>query len=140
MLIYIFIIGLIIGSFLNVIIYRLPKNESIVSPPSHCPNCDKNLRVIDLIPVISFIINRGKCRYCGDKISWQYPLVELLTVFLFLSLFLKFGFNSIFIIYIILVSLLIVLSFIDIKYMIIPNKITYPGIIIAFILSFFFAH
>ncbi|MEJ6950059.1 prepilin peptidase [Natronospora cellulosivora (SeqCode)] len=138
--IYIFILGLIIGSFLNVVIYRLPRNESIVFPASHCPECKKRLEITDLVPVLSFIFNKAKCKYCGTKISWQYPLVELLTGFLFLLLYVKFGLNSIFIIYSLLIASLLVSSGIDIKYKIIPNKITYPGIIISLILAIFFNH
>lgn len=134
------IFGLIFGSFLNVIIYRLPKNESIISPASHCPDCGTRLKPIDLVPVISFFLTKGRCRYCGKAISWQYPLVELLTALLFLSLYVKYGINSKFINLLILVSLLIICSFIDLRNKIIPNKITYPGIILGFILSLFFNH
>lgn len=138
--IYIFMMGLLIGSFLNVIIYRLPRKESIVFPASHCPECKEKLRVRDLIPVLSFILNRGKCKYCGRSISLQYPVVELLTGFLLLSLYIHFGINTEFIIYSLLVFVLIAISFIDIKYMIIPNKITYPAFILALIAAVFFDH
>lgn len=140
MKIFICFFGLIIGSFLNVIICRLPKNKSIITPSSHCPDCGTRLKPVDLVPVISFLWNRGRCRYCGVKISWQYPLVELLTALLFLSLYVKYGINSKFINLLILVSLLIICSFIDLRNRIIPNKITYPGIILGFILSLFFNH
>src|SRR6056297_187760 len=123
MIIFIFILGLIGGSFLNVVIYRLPLKKSIIFPSSHCPYCETKLKYYDLIPVLSYIINKGKCRYCGEKISFQYPIVELLTGLLFLLTFLNYDLTSEFIIFIFLISVLIVVSFIDIKYQIIPNEI-----------------
>lgn len=138
--IFIFIIGLIIGSFLNVLIYRIPRRESIVFPASHCPECNERLKVKDLIPVLSFLFKRGRCTYCGKKISLQYPVVELLTGFLLLLLYNKFGLNINYIIYTLLIIVLIVSSFIDLKYKIIPNKITYPAFIVALIFSIFFNH
>jgi leader peptidase (prepilin peptidase) / N-methyltransferase len=139
-LIIIFISGLIIGSFLNVVIYRLPVGESIILPASHCPYCKTPLKIYDLIPVISYLSTGGKCRYCGHKISWQYPFVEILTAILFLFFYLYYGIKCEFIIFLILISLLIVSSFIDIRYQIIPNKITYSGIIIGLLMSVFFKH
>lgn len=136
----IFIIGLLIGSFLNVIIYRLPKNESIVLPASHCLYCGTRLKVIDLVPILSFLLARGKCRYCDKPISWQYPVVELITGLLFLLLYVKYGINSKYVILLVLLSLLIICSMIDLKRKIIPNAITYPGIVTGLILSLFFNH
>lgn len=136
--IYFFILGLLIGSFLNVVIYRLPDEQSIVKPPSHCPQCNTRLKVIDLIPVLSFISTGGKCRYCGKKISYQYPFVELLTAFFFLAAYLKFGLTVELFIMLFLLSALIAISFIDYKYMIIPNVITYSGIIIGFLFAIIF--
>ena len=81
--ILIFVVGLMVGSFLNVCIYRIPLKQSIVFPASHCFNCNHELNGLDLIPVFSFIFLKGKCRYCGDKISIQYPLVELANALLF---------------------------------------------------------
>jgi leader peptidase (prepilin peptidase)/N-methyltransferase len=137
---YFLILGLLIGSFLNVIIYRLPAGKSIISPPSHCPECGTRLKVIDLIPVLSFFSTGGKCRYCNTKISIQYPLVELLTGFLFLFTYLKFGFSVQLFIYLLLISALIAITFIDYKYMIIPNKITYPLIVISLLSAIIFNH
>ena len=131
----IFILGLMIGSFLNVVIYRLPQGESIVFPGSHCPDCGQELKAIDLIPVLSFLFNKGKCRYCKAKISYQYPVVELLTAFIFLALYWGYNLTIQFLIYAVLLSALIVVSLIDIQHLIIPNKITYPGIILAFLVS-----
>ncbi len=136
--VYFFLLGLIIGSFLNVVIYRLPEERSIVNPPSHCPNCNTRLKVIDLIPVVSYLSTGGKCRYCGEKISFQYPFVELLTAFLFLGAYLKFGFGFELLFMLLLISSLIVISFIDYKYMIIPNVITYSGIIIGLLYAIIF--
>lgn len=132
---YIFIIGLIIGSFLNVVIYRLPRRESIILPPSHCPGCQERLALRDLIPIISYVANRARCRYCGQKISWQYPVVEALTGLIILFLYFKYGLNTTFIRFSILVLALITCSFIDIRYKIIPNIITYPGIVIGLVFT-----
>src|SRR6056297_3586907 len=131
----IFSIGLVIGSFLNVLICRLPKNDSIVFPSSHCPECNTKLKYYDLIPIFSYIFLKGKCRYCGEKISLQYPITEFLTGLLFLLVFLNYGFSSEFIIFIILISSLIIVSFIDLKYQIIPNEITLSFIPLGLILS-----
>ncbi|MFW6025244.1 MAG: prepilin peptidase [Candidatus Woesearchaeota archaeon] len=136
----IFITGLILGSFFNVVIYRLPRGESIITPPSHCPECNTRLKTIDLIPVISYIINKGKCRYCGANISWQYPVVELITAFLYLFTYLKFGLTIEFLIYLFLISYLIIISFIDYNEKIIPNFLSYSGIIIGLVLAIIFNH
>lgn len=136
--IYFFLLGLIVGSFLNVVIYRLPEEKSIVNPPSHCPNCNTRLKVIDLIPVLSYLSTGGKCRYCGEKISFQYPFVELLTAFLFLGAYLKFGFSFELLFMLLLLSSLVVISFIDYKYMIIPNVITYSGVMIGLLYAIIF--
>ena len=140
MYIIIFILGLIVGSFLNVVIYRLPLKKSIIFPSSHCPKCETKLKYDDLIPVLSFIISKGKCSYCGEKISLYYPIVELSTALLFLLTFLKYGLNSEFIIYLLLISSLISVSFIDLKHQIIPNKITFIFIPLGLMLSLFFNH
>ena len=140
MSIIIIILGLIIGSFLNVVIYRLPLKKSIIFPSSHCPNCETKLKYYDLIPVFSFIFSKGRCRYCEEKIPIQYPIVELLTGLLFLLAFLNYGLASEFIIFIILISSLIVVSFIDIKYQIIPNKITFSFISLGLLFSLIFDH
>ena len=107
------ILGLVIGSFLNVCIYRIPKEESIAFPPSHCANCKHNLSPIDLVPVFSYIFLRGRCRYCKEKISIRYPLIESLNGILYLIVYLKFGLTLIALKYCILVSILIVIGMID---------------------------
>ncbi|HYH03079.1 MAG TPA: prepilin peptidase, partial [Bacillota bacterium] len=117
--------GLIIGSFLNVVIYRLPRGESIVLPPSHCTNCQHRLGALDLIPVISFLGLRGKCRYCQSKISVRYPLVELLCGLLTLLWWYRVGmmdFSVNGIAVLILTYALVVISLIDFDLQIIPNK------------------
>lgn len=131
---FIFLMGLIIGSFLNVCIYRIPKGDSIIYPSSHCMNCNTTLKPWDLIPFLSYFFYRGKCRYCGTKISIQYPFIELLNGLIYLFLYYKFGYSLRFIQYGILSSLLIVISMIDLKYQIIPNRL----IILGFISSFLF--
>jgi len=133
----IFIIGLVIGSFSNVCIYRIPRNESLVSPGSHCPQCNKPIPFYDNIPVISYILLKGKCRYCGQPIPLQYPIVELATGLFYLALYLFYGLQLITIIYMILCTLLIIISFIDLKERIIPDVLSLPFIAIGFIVSFF---
>lgn len=112
--IFVTIFGLIIGSFLNVCIYRIPREESISFPPSHCTNCNKKIKWYDLIPVISFMFLKGKCRNCGSKISIRYPLIETLNGILYLILYLQFGITLKALSFMFLVSLLIVVSLIDI--------------------------
>jgi len=132
-----FIFGTIVGSFLNVCICRMPKDESIVSPPSHCPYCDYQIRWYDNIPLVSYLLLRGKCRGCGSRISLQYPLVELLNGLLTLALFLRFGPTLTFITLFLFCSSLVVITFIDIEHQIIPDEISLPGIVLGFIFSFF---
>lgn len=123
LLIYLFIIGLLLGSFYNVVGLRIPNNESIVKPRSHCTTCNRTLTAIDLIPVFSFIFLRGKCRTCGTKISAIYPLIELITGLLFALSFYVIGFNPELVIALAFVSLLMIIMVSDINYMIIPDKV-----------------
>ncbi|MFZ3056441.1 MAG: prepilin peptidase, partial [Smithella sp.] len=132
-----FIFGAAIGSFLNVCIFRLPAETSIVKPRSQCPHCKHPLRYYDNIPLISFFFLRGKCRDCGGAISWRYPLVELITALLALLLFLKFGLTLSFLIYFIFTAVLIVITFIDLDHQIIPDILTLPGIPIFFLAAIF---
>lgn len=108
-----FLFGIVFGSFFNVCIYRIPKGENIAFPPSHCGKCEKELKWYDLFPIISYIFLKGKCRYCKDKISIRYPIVELLTGVVYVILFYKFGLTIEFIKYVVLISLLIIAAFID---------------------------
>ena len=130
-------IGMVVGSFLNVCICRMPMGESVVSPPSHCPQCDYRIRWYDNIPLVSYLLLRGKCRGCGMHISLQYPLVELLNGLLTLALFLRFGPTLAFLVLFLFCSALVVITFIDIEHQIIPDEISLPGIVIGFICSFF---
>lgn len=129
-LIIIFIIGLSVGSFVNVLIDRIPRDESIISGRSHCETCRKVLKWKDLIPVLSYMILRGKCRYCKKGLSWQYPLVELLTGCLFIFVFLQTPQLNIFhsqiqsgIFYSVVSALLLAIFFSDLKYRIIPDQL-----------------
>lgn len=131
----IFLYGITIGSFLNVLADRLARNESVVKGRSHCESCKKTLGLLDLIPVFSFLFLRGKCRYCKAKLSWYYPVVEITTGILFVYTFWWLQPNSMFInslYYFFVVSSLIVIFFADIKYGVIPDKIIFPAIIITF--------
>lgn len=125
----IFIFGAVIGSFLNVCIHRLPRNESIVFPPSHCTNCKAGIKPRHNMPIFGYLYLRGKCNNCGEKISPIYPVVELLSGLLAFFLFSRYGFTIEFVSYSILAFALIVVTFIDMEHMIIPNVITFPGII-----------
>ncbi len=131
------VFGMVVGSFLNVCICRLPKHESIVSPPSHCPVCSYQICWYDNIPLLSYLFLRGKCRGCGTSISLQYPLVELLNGVLTLLLFLRFGPTLVCAVLFMFCSALVVITFIDIEHQIIPDEISLPGIVAGFILSFF---
>lgn len=134
-LILIFIFGLIIGSFLNVCIYRIPLKKSIAWPPSHCTACENRLRTWHLVPIISWLVLRGKCGHCAAKISWRYPLVEMVTGFLYVYLYKLQGFTPILFESMFFVSLLLVISFIDIDHKIIPNILVILGIIVGLILG-----
>lgn len=134
----IFVFGLIVGSFLNVCIVRLPRGRSIVSPPSHCPRCKKGIKFYDNIPVISFLILRGKCRACGETISWRYPAVELMNGLMYLWIFREFGLGGEMFLVMALCSSLVVITFIDLSHMIIPDVITLPGMLVGLMLAPFF--
>lgn len=123
LIIVVFIYGLVFGSFFNVVGLRVPKGESIVRPPSHCTICDRNLTARDLIPVFSYVFLKGKCRGCGTKIHWMYPVMELVTGLLFAFAFAQLGFSKEFIVAILFISLLIIITVSDLAYMLIPDKI-----------------
>ncbi|WMJ80847.1 prepilin peptidase [Clostridium sp. MB40-C1] len=134
--IFIFILGIVIGSFLNVCIYRIPREESIAYPPSHCTSCNNRLKFYYLIPVISYIFLKGKCSYCGEKISIRYPILEAFTGFIFVILYSFYGFTLEFVKFSLLSCFLIVISIIDIDTTDIYFKTTISGIVagIVFIL------
>ncbi|MDZ4993096.1 prepilin peptidase [Clostridium perfringens] len=137
-----FLFGLIIGSFLNVCIFRIPAGESIAFPPSHCSICKRKLKSIDLIPVLSYLFLGGKCRYCKTKISIRYPLVELLTGFLYFCVYKYYGISFLTIKYLVLITFLIVISLIDYDTQDVYAVTTYPaillGVIFALIEKFYF--
>lgn len=135
--IYVFIIGNVVGSFLNVCIYRIPRGESVVSPPSHCPNCGYKIRWYDNIPIISyFLLLRGRCRQCKNKISIRYPIVEILTGFIWLSIFVRYQISIDSLNYIIMATILIVISYIDINEYYIPNRLSFMLFILGILTSF----
>lgn len=121
--------ALLISSFLNVVIYRVPRHESIVFPPSHCTKCRHRLKAWELIPVVSYLFLKGRCSHCKSKISIRYPLVEMLTAFLFLLVFIKFGISLDTLFFMILTGILICVSFIDYDTMLIPNGLILFGLI-----------
>jgi leader peptidase (prepilin peptidase)/N-methyltransferase len=123
LLVFLIILGLLIGSFLNVCIYRLPQEKSIITPPSLCTTCGTRLIPWDLIPVISYLLSRGHCRYCGTTFSSRYAIVELLTAVLFVWCFQIFGLSPLLIKSLILTSFLLVITFIDYDHQFILNKV-----------------
>ena len=122
-----FILGTVVGSFLNVCIYRLPREESLAFPSSHCTSCGKAIRFYNNIPILSYLILRGRCADCGTPIPLRYPAVELISGIVLAGLYYKFGLSLETLFYALLTYSLIVITFIDLKHMIIPNVITVPG-------------
>ncbi|MEE1077558.1 MAG: prepilin peptidase [Agathobacter sp.] len=120
----IFLYGIIIGSFLNVCIYRIPKKESLI-PSSHCMSCGSKLRWYDLFPVFSFILLKGRCRYCKAKVSWQYPMIEMLNGILYVIVFMANGISLISVVYCLMTSALIVITVIDERTFEIPVGLNY---------------
>ena len=133
-----FIFGSILGSFLNVCIWRMPRNESIVKPASHCPDCNRRLKWYDNIPFISYILLKGRCRNCKKKISFRYFLVELVTAGLCVAAVYRFGVTPLALIHILLFSGLIISSFIDIPHRVIPDSISIGGMVAGLMLSFLY--
>lgn len=131
MTLLIVIYGLIIGSFLNVLIYRIPRGESIAWPGSHCPACGHPLSWYDNIPLFSYMVLRGKCRYCGTGISAVYPLVEASNALLYLIMYGRFGFGADFIFYSLISSVLLAAAIIDLKEMIIPDSLVLSILVLA---------
>jgi leader peptidase (prepilin peptidase)/N-methyltransferase len=129
------LLGLAIGSFLNVCIYRIPLRKSVVFPGSRCPHCESAISLYDNIPLLSFLLLRAKCRSCGKPISWQYPLVELLTGLVFLRCALKWNFTSPTYVNSLLLSIVIILIFVDYRHRILPNILTLPGAAAGILLS-----
>lgn len=136
--IFTFALGAIIGSFLNVVIHRVPAEESIVFPNSACPKCKKKIQGYDNIPILSWLILGGRCRNCNSPISFRYPAVEILTGLVFLLFFWRFDLTPILPVYLVFAAAIIALIFIDAEHMILPNVITYPGIVFAFLVRLIF--
>ena len=127
--------GLALGSFLNVCIYRMPLNQSIVHPPSSCPHCRERIRFYDNLPVLSYLLLLGRCRHCGHPISPRYPLVEATTAVLSLVLFLKLGQSLEYVFFLAFGAALIAIAFIDLHHKIIPDALSLPGIVVGFAFS-----
>lgn len=127
--------GLLIGSFLNVLIGRYRELETVVATRSHCPHCRKDIPWYDLVPLLSFVLLRARCRYCDEKISWQYPLVELLTALLAVHLFIVFGWSWLTIAYFAIFALLLAVAVIDSRDLVVPDEYVWPAILLAIIVS-----
>ena len=132
-LIFVFILGLVFGSFYNVVGYRVPNNMSIIFPNSSCPKCKHTLKWYELIPVFSYVFQRGRCTCCKEKISIIYPLFELVTATLFAACYYKFGLSIDFVISITFVSILIIITISDFRYYIIPDEVLIFGIVMLLI-------
>jgi leader peptidase (prepilin peptidase)/N-methyltransferase len=131
-----FLVGACVGSFLNVVIHRLPRGESIVSPRSRCPGCGREIRAWENIPIVSFIVLGGKCAGCGGAISWRYPAVELFTATGFVAIFLLDGPGIPLLRDLLFFSLLVPIAFIDIDHRIIPDELSLGGLAAGLLLSF----
>ena len=127
----VFIFGLLIGSFSNVCIHRLPKEESVSFPGSHCTACNTPIRAFDNIPVFSYLLLGGKCRACGQKISIVYPLIEIVVALLIVAVYVRFGISWEFLIYAVVSTALVIITIIDYEHQIIPDSITLPGIVLG---------
>lgn len=127
-IIFVILAGLCFGSFLNVCIYRIPLGQSILTPPSSCPKCKNRLKATDMIPVLSYILLKGKCRYCNEPVSIRYPVVEVFTAAIWLVIYLRYGFTVETAGLIMLFTVLIPVFFIDLKHMIIPNGLVLTGL------------
>ncbi len=127
--------GLCIGSFLNVVIHRLPRGASVVTPPSRCPGCSYQLRWSDNVPVLSWLFLRGRCRKCRAPISIRYPIVEILTMLMFLLHVWVFGWSALMVVRVAFATALIALFAIDLEHHLLPNAITLPGIVVGLIVS-----
>lgn len=131
--VFFFLYGIVLGSFFNVVGLRIPKKESIVAPPSHCTTCNRKLGALDLVPVFSYLMLKGKCRGCGSKISVIYPFMELMTGFLFVLAYIMLGLRLELVVAILFMSLLVIITVSDIAYMLIPNKVLLPFALVLFV-------
>ena len=131
------VLGLVVGSFLNVCIYRLPRRESINWPGSHCTTCNRALSWYENVPIASWLVLRGRCRTCGEPVSVMYPLVELITGVLFVSGYWIYGWTPMLAVRLAFACAMVVLFAIDLRHHLLPNVITLPGIVAGFLLSLF---
>lgn len=131
----VFVFGACVGSFLNVCVTRIPQQASVVRPASHCQNCLAAIPFFDNIPLLSFLLLKGRCRACGVRIPFRYPVVEFVTAILALTLFLRFGFSWLFLGYSIFAGALVVVSFIDLEQRIVPNIVSLPGVVLGLVFS-----
>ena len=131
------VLGACVGSFLNVCIYRLPRHESLMWPGSRCTRCARALAWYENVPVVSWVLLRGRCRTCREPVSWMYPIVEVITALTFLSGYLLYGISAIGAVRVLFACALIVLFVTDLQHKILPNVITVPGIVVGFVLSLF---
>jgi leader peptidase (prepilin peptidase)/N-methyltransferase len=132
-----FLFGLLVGSFLNVCIHRWPLDESVVQPRSRCPHCGRPISAFDNVPLLSFVLLRGRCRHCAQAIPWRYPLVEILNACLFAGLIWRFGVDALTLKAALFGSMMLVLIFTDMEHYILPDEITKGGLVIGLIVSLF---
>ena len=133
--VYVVLFGLVVGSYLNVVIFRLPRQISTVLPRSRCPRCRAAIRPWDNLPLLSYLVLRGRCRHCGARISWRYPLVEVLTAVCFLLSARRFELLADSLVAAVFCSAMIVLAMIDLEHYILPDVITKPGILVGLLLQ-----
>ncbi len=136
LVIYFLLFGLALGSFMNVCIYRIPLKKSIISPPSSCPNCGEKIKFYDNIPLVSYLLLLGKCRYCRHTLAWHYPVVEALSGLLSVALFIRYGLTYQYFLFLLFTAVLIIISFIDLYHQIIPDVLSLPGIVVGLAVSF----
>jgi len=129
------VLGLVVGSFLNVCIYRLPRGQSVNWPGSRCTTCDRSLAWYENIPIVSWVVLRGRCRTCGERISVMYPIVEAITAAMFIAGYFIYGWTPLLAVRLAFTCAMIVLFVIDLQHYLLPNVITVPGIVIGFALS-----
>ena len=130
-----FLMGLLVGSFLNVCIYRWPRDESVVKPRSHCPSCEKTIAWYDNLPILSYVLLKGRCRHCQAAISLQYPIVELLNALLYGYIFWRYGVDPVGLKMALFISMMLILVFADWREYILPDEITIGGLVIGSVLS-----
>jgi leader peptidase (prepilin peptidase) / N-methyltransferase len=136
MVVYSALLGLALGSFINVCIYRIPLKKSIIRPPSSCPHCGERVRFYDNIPLISYLLLLGKCRYCRNPLAWHYPAVEAMIGLLSITLFIRYGLSYQYLLWLLFTSALVAITFIDLHHQIIPDVISLPGIVVGLGASF----